>query len=123
MMYFFDNVFYHICRVYTNKKDNSPEASGVIILSLVQTFNIFTLLILYSFYFNNKSVVNKPLAVILVTGLCVLNYIRYIYKDSRNYSVLKEENKHLNGYVVVGYIIGSFFFFFGLAFFLGKSHM
>jgi hypothetical protein len=36
---------------------------------------------------------------------------------------MKEENKHLDGYVVVGYIIGSFIFFFGLAIFLGRNHV
>jgi hypothetical protein len=122
MFYFFDNVFYHISKVYHRTSEKSPEGTGIIVLSIVQIFNIFTITTLYSYYTSHKIELGKPLMILLYTALVVLNYIRYIYKDGHSYLVMSQEKEHLNGYFALIYILASIFSIIGLAIFLGGRH-
>lgn len=122
MVYFFDEVFYHISTVYKRTVSTNPEVMGIGILSLMQFFNIFTLLMIYNYSAVHKISISKPLILILIFGLIIFNYIRYIYKDNHSYLLISQEENHLNGYIVLVYILMSFCSTIGLAIYLGGRH-
>jgi hypothetical protein len=122
MFYFFDNVFYHVSKAYKRTISTNPEIMGICILSLMQFFNIFTLLTLYSYSSTHKMNIGKPIILVLICGLIIFNYFRYIYKDNHSYIIISQEIKHLNGYTVLTYILVSLCSAIGLAIFLGGRH-
>ena len=120
--YFFDNIFYYVSKMYKRTISTNPEIMGICILSLMQFFNIFTLLMLYSHSSTYKINISKPFILVLICGLIIFNYIRYIYKDNHSYKVISQDENHLNGYIVFTYILVSMCLAIGLAIFLGGRH-
>jgi hypothetical protein len=123
---FFDYVFYKVSKGYSKTIDSNPYMAGVSVLSAVQSFNLISILFLYSVMKHDKSIVSKLLFATICIVLVVVNYIRYIYKENRNYDIMNkrwsdESKKKLKGFLIIVYILLSTFLFFGLAIYLGKQ--
>jgi hypothetical protein len=128
MLKFFDYVFYRVCKAYSSSKDDSPEFAAVCILAGMQSFNILSLVMIFVLIQHDKSIISKYLVVFLIIGVIIINYRKYIFKESNNYRVLKERyfnesirSKNKNGIVALLYIIISSFLFLGLVIFLGTK--
>lgn len=125
-MKFFDYVFYRVCKGYMQNAEKGAEGSAMALLSLVQAFNIFSILMLIGIIIQKKSILNKGIGLFILISLYVLNYIRYIYRENNNYQVLKsqwesqgfQENK---GILVFAYISLSIISGLILAIYLGSK--
>ena len=126
MLKLFDYVFYRVCKVYLSTKASSPEFTAAIIVSLMQGFNIVSVLMLIGLILHVKSVVNSAFAVTLFLAFVMANYIRYVYKEIHSYKVMTERYKNgkkelNNGSFVLLYIICSTVLFFGIAIYGGAQ--
>jgi hypothetical protein len=81
----FDYVYYRICRWYMNQNDSSPGITALIIISLLQFVNAFSLFILLCLALKIHPTLSRVVPVISTITLLVLNGFRY---NSLNYEVL-----------------------------------
>ena len=126
ILVFFDYIFYRVCSFYSGTSDSNSEGSACCIVAVVQGMNIITCFFLYVLITQHKLDLNKYIGGGIMFVLLVLNYIRYIYKENRNYKILKakwahEPKKDRNRYIVALYILLSFGLCFGLAIYLGSK--
>jgi len=118
-MIFFDYVFFRVCKAYSLAKGSSPEATAAVILALMQCCNIFTIVMVIEIVKHDKSLLTTAFCVALFLVFSVHNYIRYVYREVHNYSVISEKyvndnQRAIKGTLVLLYIILSL----GLVFFL-----
>ena len=119
---FFDYVFYKIYKGYSDTSERTPEGGAVVIVSLLQGFNIFTCFFLYELVTKNKIDINKYIGGGLMLTLFVFNYFRYIRKDY--FEVVKKKwiNESQKQRTIVWiYMIFSVVGCFGLAIYLGNQ--
>ncbi|APY07422.1 hypothetical protein BWZ20_03510 [Winogradskyella sp. J14-2] len=97
----------------TNK--SIPEWSSIFVISIILTFNIFSILVLLDY--DLKSIGEKGIKIIPLI-LIGLSYFLFIYRK-RYINIIKyfdqTENKLIYDFLVLIYIIGSILFFFYLA--------
>lgn len=113
-------------KAYSRTKDNSPEVTAFCLVALMQSFNIFSLFMVFDIIIQDKSYPSKVLGGCIIAILVIFNYIRYIYKENNNYTVLSEKwrnetNSKKKGIIVLAYIILNVIICFGLAIFLGSK--
>jgi hypothetical protein len=125
MLHFFDSVYYRVCKAYSSTRDSSPEFAAVCVVALMQAFNLLSFAILFEIVVKNKSLTKLEFVSPIIIFV-VFNYIRYIYKENNNYTVIKErcmsespDLRNRNGTIVLLYIIGSFSVFIGLDVYIG----
>jgi len=121
MYKFFDYIFYRVCKAYSSTKSSSPEFGAVCITSATQAFNIISFLMIIEVVNQKKNILNTAINVGIIVFFLVLNYIRYIYRDSNNYASMKErwsnENKEFPKGVFVIIFIS---FYSGFSFWIGN---
>ena len=88
MFNFFDYLFYRICRYYEKHKEDSPMFSGIALLSLIQSVNLFILYGVICLIFNYRPSHIKLIAIGTCFFLVLFNGFRY-YKFT--YPILKEK--------------------------------
>jgi hypothetical protein len=129
MLTFFDYLFYKACEFYYKEegKNSSFRTSGLLIVAVVQGFNLFAIFFIICIIIHEKINVNKYYAVLPVLILLVLNGIRY-NRDEYDYNVLQEKwgsqeskTRKRKQNLVIAYIIFSTMLFFGLAAYLGSK--
>jgi len=122
---FFDYIFYLTYKGYSKAIDNGPEMAAVVVLSCVQSFNLLSGVLIFCLISHDKSLASKFLMGVVYVIFIVANYVRYIYKENRNYKVTNEKatesNKRLKVFFAVIYLISSTVLFFGLAIYLGNK--
>lgn len=126
MFLFFDYIFYRVCKAYSRTKDSSPEVSAFCLVALMQFFNILSILMVFAIIIKDKSFFSKIFGGCIVIVLMILSYIRYVYKENKNYKILSEKwrnesKSRKKGMIVLIYIILSVIINFGLAIFLGNK--
>lgn len=126
-MKFFDYIFYRVCRAYLRASENGAEGSAFAVVSLVQTFNIISIIMLIGMIIHKKSVLNKGVGLFILFSLYLINYIRYIYKSNNNYQILKtrwenEKFQFRNGMLALTYLIVSIFSCLFFAAYLGTRN-
>ena len=126
LLRFFDYIFYRVCKAYSRTKDSSPEGAAISIVSVMQCLNIFSIFMLIEILRKDKIFISTFFVVIFVTAFMVLNYIRYIYKNTNNYNIMveiwkNETKKFQKGILVVIYIVVSFLLTLGLAIYSGNK--
>jgi hypothetical protein len=109
-MKLFDYIFYRVCQAYAKTSEKTPEWSASIVVSLMQAFNIISVVMLLGLIIQKKSILNTGIGIFTLLTLYVINYIRYIYKENNNYQVLKlrwenEQFQFRNGILAFIYII------------------
>jgi hypothetical protein len=126
MIRFFDYLYYRVCKAYSGTKDSSPEFGAVCVVAAMQAFNILSCIFLFGIILHDKSFLSKFFAGSIITVLVIYNYIKYIYKENNNYSIMKERYmnettilKERKGTFTLLYIIVSFSLFLGLAIYIG----
>ena len=122
---FFDYLFYIVYRAYSKTKDSSPAMAAVCVVSAMQGFNLLSCLMIYCVISHDKSIASTLLFGGVGIFLIIFNYIRYIYKENKNYKIRDENSsrniKNLKEFLTVFYIIVSTVLFFGLAIYLGSK--
>jgi hypothetical protein len=126
-MFFFDYLFYRICKAYSNTSSTSPEATSAIIVAIMQCMSIMSILMLIEILRQEKSILSKTLTVLLFLMLTVINYLRYVYRDEHNYKVISEKYatekfQSTKGYLVVAYIFFTTGVCLGLAIYEGSKN-
>jgi hypothetical protein len=124
MIYFFDYVYYRVCVFYDRNKDSSPGVSALLVVCLLQFFNISTIFLLIQIVFTKRINVSRLMVVTSILILLIANGFRY---NKLNYQVLRKtlangstvQNKRKQNYVVF-YVIISTATVFVLAFYLGS---
>lgn len=110
-----DYLFYRLYKnaIPTNK--SIPEWSSIIVISIILTFNIFSVLVLMDY--DIKSIGEKGAKTIPLV-LIGLNYFCFLYKK-RYLKIIErfdqEKKKLIFDILVLLYVIGSILFFFYLA--------
>jgi hypothetical protein len=89
-MIFFDYPYYRICEAYMGTKDSSLEFAAVSLLSLIQGCYIMSIQMIIEIMQHDKSIFSKALTVGPYFVFLVINYIRYVYRETNNYKVMKE---------------------------------
>lgn len=126
MFEFFDYLFFKACNFYlkAEKDPNTNRTSGLLVVSLMQGFNLLTIFFIYCLLFNYKQNVNKLYIIIFTTVLLIVNGIKY-NKDEYDYDNLikrwSNEEKNKKDLLVKVYIFLSPVLFFGLAIYLGSK--
>lgn len=126
MLHFFDYVYYKSCRLYAKNDKDGAGLSGLVVIAVLQMFNLMTILLLISIILERKLLANKLFILGLYILLLLLNGIRY---NKLNYPVLKEtwdneqESKKIkNQLLVLFYVSGSAILFIGLVIYVGSKH-
>jgi len=129
MFNFFDYIFYKACEFYYKEegKDSGFRISALLIVAMVQGFNLFSVFDIICIIIHKKIYINKFYAAIPVLILLILNGIRY-NRDAYDYDVLQnrwgnkeEKTKKRKGNLVIAYITFSGILFLGLAIYLGSK--
>ena len=130
MLRFYDYLFYKAYQFYYKKEGNlsTSRTGGLLIVSAVEAFNLFSISFIICIIINKKIHVNKFYAVIPVLILIIINGIRY-NKHEYDYDELQkrwgiEEEKIINKKtgLIIAYIIFSVILFFGLSIYLGTKN-
>jgi hypothetical protein len=124
MIYFFDYVYYRVCVFYDRNKDGSPGVSALLVVCLLQFFNISTIFLLIQIVFTKRINISRLVVVTCILLLLIANGFRY---NKLNYQVLRKtlangstvQNKRKQNYVVF-YVVISTATVFLLAFYLGS---
>ena len=110
-----DYIFYRLYKNSNVTNKSIPEWSSIFVISIILTFNIFSILVLLDY--DLKSIGEKGIKIIPLI-LIGLSYFLFIYKK-RYINIIKyfdqTENKLIYDFLVLIYIIGSILFFFYLA--------
>jgi hypothetical protein len=86
MVSFFDYVYYRVCVFYDKNKDSSPGVSALLVVCLLQFFNISTILLLIQIAVTKRINISSLLVVSCIVMLLVVNGFRY---NKLNYQVLR----------------------------------
>lgn len=126
-MKFFDYIYYRVCLAYSGIKDTGFEFRAACIVAATQCFTILTVLWFIEAITQNKSLTNLTIVIVIAVFFLVFNYIRYIYRESNNYTNLKgrwcnEKNSSIKGLLVLSYILFTTVITFGLAIYIGSKH-
>lgn len=123
-MVFFDYVYYRICMFY-DKYEKAAETSGLLVLTLMYAFNIFSISSIFEIILRRKFNPGKLSIVVFLATLLVLNGMRY---NKIDFASLKEKWKDENTFTrirrgrgVLVYIIISTIICIGLAIYLGSK--
>jgi hypothetical protein len=124
MIYFFDYVYYRVCVFYDRNNDSSPGVSALLVVCLLQFFNLSTIFLLIQIVFTKRINISSRMVFTCILILLVANGFRY---NKLNYQVLRKtlangstvQNKRKQNYVVF-YVIISTATVFILAFCLGS---
>ena len=89
MLQFFDYVFYRACEFY-KKKGEGPgfSFSGLLVISTVQGFNLFSILFGTELFLDKKIEISKFYTIVCLLVLLVINGIHY---NKIDYTILKEK--------------------------------
>lgn len=87
-MLIFDFLFYKICKFYKRNKSSSPGVGAVCIISSLQSFNVISIVMLLDLIFAFKNI-STSFFVAPVLLFMVINYIKYVYRESPSYENLK----------------------------------
>ena len=90
-MIFFDFLYYSIYRFYAGYNEKGAASTSAGIVGGFQAMNILTAIMLFQWFVQQKSHLNKLLVVALFLVFQITTYLRYIYKD--NHSVAMMESK------------------------------
>lgn len=85
---FFDYVFYKCCQLYEKNGQNGPELFGLNVLSLLQFFNLISIIGFFFQLFNFHPEINRGWYFVPIIGIPILNGRRY---NKINYTDLKEK--------------------------------
>jgi hypothetical protein len=130
MFFFWDYLYYGIYKMYKNSEDSGAEFGAVCAVSGLQSFNILSILMLYSIFIQRSEEFNIPEIVFIGTFfvLVVLNYIRYIRISKFGIDKIqvkwdkKGGKSKINTRVVLsGYALISTAVFFGLIFYYASK--
>lgn len=125
MLRLFDYVYYTICVFYDKNRGSSPGVTALLIIAMLQFFNLFTLLFLIEIILSQKISINNLTIVTCGLLLLVWNGFRY---NKFNYDILKEkwknetttQKKKKKNYVLF-YLILSVVSVFALAIYVGSK--
>ena len=76
MFNFFDYIYYKACEYYSKSGEKDASYSGLIILMVVQGFNLLSILCIINLITHAKININKYYRIIVAIVLLVLNGIR-----------------------------------------------
>jgi hypothetical protein len=88
MMKLFDYVYYRIYVFFLERKDNIPETTGWMLLSLLHFFSLLTIAAFLTFIVNVDSF-NKYYALLVIIPLMAYNWYRY----ERDFDIKKYESR------------------------------
>ena len=129
MFAFFDYMFYKACEFYYNKEGSgsTSRTGGLLIVAMVQGFNLFSIFDIVCIIIHEKVYVNKFYFGIPIVVLIIANGIRY-NGDKFDFDALRLrwENdskalKKIKKNFVISYIILSAALFLGSAIYLGNK--
>jgi hypothetical protein len=116
---------YRVCEFYLKHRGTSPEGTAIIIVTLMQFLNIFSIYDILSIITQKKLSVGKGTILAVIVLLLFLNGRRYYKFD---YGMLKKkwaepggQEKTKRGYLVILYIIISITLCIGLTVYVGSK--
>jgi|KBSSwiStaDraftv2_1062776.scaffolds.fasta_scaffold2908305_1 amino acid permease len=115
----FDYAYYRFCRFYIKDSESSARITSLALLSLIQTLNIFSVIVVFGLY---KYFLSNVKVAVLVTYVTLL-ILNGIYYNKHNYDVLAEKWKNEDestqrrkGFYVQAYVGLSLLLIIGLIF-------
>lgn len=128
MVGFYDYLFYFIYKFYSPKEKGAATTSAMIIGGL-QAINVLSIIMLPSIFISSKSYLNTITFIIVLLFFQIINYIRYIYRETISIQLVEERWQKKTEAQKVRiralrflYIALSVGIFFGLAIFLGSRN-
>ncbi len=125
MLRFFDYIQYRVCGFYLKHHGTSPEGTSMVVVSLMQLLNIFSIFEIFCIIQRKNYPLSTPVILLFVILLIFLNGRRYYKFD---YSTLKDKwlesegiEKTRKGYLIVLYVVLSIVLSIGLAIYLGST--
>ena len=111
MVKIFDYIFYRVCAFYRSKKDLSPEASGWVLNSVLQSLTFLDILIIARiiYEFPIPESFNKFWTVPIIGILLFINWYRYEKKVTYNelrkiWNDEEKRTKRKRGWAIISYI-------------------
>jgi hypothetical protein len=104
-MIFFDYLYYRICKAYVGTGTSGSEFTAACIVSIMQGFNILSIIFFIGIIKHDKSIINKTFAVVLFFVFLVINYIRYVYRETNDYKMMSEKYSNETGHRTKGVLI------------------
>ena len=107
MLKLFDYIYYRIYVFFLIKRDNVPETTGWMLLSLLQFFSLLTIATFLTFIVNVDSF-SKYYALLIIIPLMALNWYRYerdfeIKSFDEQWKNEKPSDKKMKGYLIAAY--------------------
>lgn len=87
-MNLFDYIYYRVYAFFLKQRDNVPETTAWVLLSVLEFFNLLTVVALFSFIVNLDSF-NKYYALFIIVPLMGYNWYRY----ERNFDIEKYKSR------------------------------
>jgi hypothetical protein len=89
MQSFFDYLYYKACKLYA--KEDGAALSGVVVVAVLQMFNLLAFFFLMDIILKRKLPLNKIMVLLILAILVILNGIRY---NKITYAILDEKWKN-----------------------------